>query len=398
MAVGVGTGSHLHVITPGDHFSPATGSALPTVVHGLAGATPAGAPRSVVVVARGTYADRYPSADVVEYTAVAPRRTDRYRDAVSARVGLPRAATRRALAATLADQWRWPPSVVLGHNLPQLVPLVDGRRHAAVLYAHNELLRTYSVREAGRVLDGAGALVCVSDFVADRTADRLPARLRGRVRVVRNAVDTTLFRPADGVPPTEGPLRVVFVGRTVADKGPDVLVDALVRLRRTDVVATLVGTPHFAPGAPLTRYERELRAAAAPLGDSVRWLPFQPRAEVAALMRAADVVVVPSRWAEPFALTVLEGMASGAAVVAARVGGIPEAAGGAGLIVPPDSPGALAEALEGLADDRALLAEVRARGLRHARANDWSTARRRLDRALWDLGLTSAAPAGTSFR
>ena len=394
MASGLRAGSHLHVITPGDHFSPSTGSALPSVVHGLAAATPPGAPRSVVAVARGTYPDRYPSADVVEYDAVPPRPADRYRDAAAARLGLPRTGTRRPLAAALTDQARWPASVVLGHNLPQLVPLVDVDRHAAVLYAHNELLRTYSPREAARVLDRAGAVVCVSGYVAERTADRLPPRLRDRVRVVHNGVDTALFRPGDAERVAGGPLRVVFVGRTVPDKGPDVLVEALLRLRRPDVVATVVGTPHFAPGAPLTRYERDLRAAARPLGDAVRWLPFQPRDEVASLMRAADVVVVPSRWAEPFALTVLEGMASGAAVVAARTGGIPEATGDAGVLVPPGSADALAAALEGLADDSTFLAATRERCLRHARAHDWRAARRTLDAVLGDLGLTSVRPAG----
>lgn len=53
------------------------------------------------------------------------------------------------------------------------------------------------------------------------------------------------------------------------------------------------------------------------------------------VLRTADVVVVPSRWAEPFALTALEGMAAGAAVVASDIGGIPEAVGTAGILVPP---------------------------------------------------------------
>ncbi len=386
---------HAHVITPGDHFSPRTGSAIPTVVHGLATAGLAAGARTHVVVARGTYPDRYDSATVLEYDERPSRRGDRYLDAASSRLGLGRPRARRRYAATVAAQASWEPSVVLAHNAPQLVAEVDAARHTPVLYAHNELLRTYSPREATRVLGRAGAVVCVSGYVAERTADRLPPRLRDRVRVVHNGVDTALFRPGDAARAAGEPLRVVFVGRTVPEKGPDVLVDALLRLRRSDVVTTVVGTPHFAPGAPLTRYERDLRAAARPLGDAVRWLPFQPRNEVASLMRAADVVVVPSRWAEPFALTVLEGMASGAAVVAARTGGIPEAAGDAGVLVPPGSADALAAALEGLADDSTFLAATRERCLRHARAHDWRAARRRLDTVLADLGLTSARPAGT---
>lgn len=389
MAGGVAAGSYLHVITPGDHYSPSTGSAVPTVVHGLSGATPPGAPRPRVAVARGTYTDHYPTADVVDYVPVPPTRLDRYRDAAASRLGLPRRSARRVLAPTLTGQAGWPPSVVLGHNMPQLVPLVDADRHVPVLYAHNELLRSYSTREAGTVLDPAGAVVCVSSFVADRTCDRLPPRLRSRVVVVHNAVDTTLFRPSTSVRSDDGNLRVVFVGRMVPDKGPDVLVTALARLARDDVVATFVGTTNFAPGAPLSPFERHLRSMARPVGDRIRWLPFQPRDTVADILREADVVVVPSRWAEPFALTVLEGMASGAAVVASRVGGVPEAGGDAAILVAPDSPDELGAVLEGLADDRGHLARLRAAGLARARAHDWRSARRRLDELLTDLHLTT---------
>lgn len=378
---GAVTRAHLHVITPGDHFSPGTGSAVPTVVHGLAGATPAGEPRPRVAVARGTYPDRYASADAVEYDQAVPRPWDRYADLLMARAGLPRAGARRVFGATLTDQASWPPSVVLAHNAPQLVPLVDAGRHAPVLYAHNDLLRTYGRREAARVLGPAEAIVCVSDFLASRTADRLPVSLRSRVVVVHNGVDTELFRPA-ATPRDDGRLHVVYVGRMLPDKGPDVLVDALARLGRADVRATLVGTVGFTPDAPLSPYEQALREAAAPLGDRVTWLPFRPRAEVADLLRTADVVVVPSRWPEPFALTVLEGMASGAAVVASEIGGIPEAAGDAGVLVPPADPDALAGALAALADDPALLSRTRAGARRHAEAHDWAAARRTLGEVL----------------
>ena len=75
----------VHVITPGDHFSPSTGSATVTVVNGLSAATPPNRPRPAVVVATGTYADRYDSADVIEYEAKSTRRSDRYVDLLGSR-------------------------------------------------------------------------------------------------------------------------------------------------------------------------------------------------------------------------------------------------------------------------------------------------------------------------
>lgn len=162
---------HVHILTPGDHFSPRTGSAVPTVVHGLAGA--GGAPSSVAVE-RGTYAEHYPSASVVEYAPAPPvRPAERYLDAGMARLGLPRRAARRWWGAALHDQGSWDPSVIMAHNGPQLVPLVDTRRHESVLYAHNEVLRSYGPGEAKRTLGGAARIICVSEFLASRTRPHL---------------------------------------------------------------------------------------------------------------------------------------------------------------------------------------------------------------------------------
>jgi len=372
-----------HVLTPGDHYSPRTGSAVPTVVHGLASVVPTGAVRDTVVLARGTYADRYDSADIVEYVQRAPRPWDRYIDAGLSRLGLPRAASRASYAAALGDQAAWDPSYVLLHNAPQAVPLVDADRHVPVVYAHNELFRTYSEREAGRTLDHAGAVLCVSEFLAERTASQLPPSLRDRVQVVLNGVDTELFRPRDDGR-AGSRFELLFVGRMLPVKGPDVALQAVLTLPSDlDVHLTLVGSRGFDAADRLTPFERSVRRVATELGDRATVLPFLPRDQVAALMREADVVVVPSRWDEPFALTALEGLASGAVVVGARVGGIPEAVGDAGILVPPGDPGALGKAIAELARASSL-DRRRSAARKHALAHGWATSRRQLAEALRD--------------
>ncbi|MEV7973354.1 glycosyltransferase family 4 protein [Cellulomonas sp. NPDC089187] len=370
----------LHVLTPGDHFSPRTGSAIPTVVDGLCGAVDPADGRPLVAVARGTYPDRYPSAVAVEYDLPGTSPVDRYLDAAAGRLGLPRPGARRALRAALTAQDAMADGVVLVHNAPQAVPLV-ARRHTPVLYAHNLLLRSYSRSEAGRVLDRAAAIVCVSAALAEQTADRLPAPLHSRLRVVPNGVDTDRFAPRPD-PTRAERLRVLFVGRMIPDKGADVLVEAVRRLDRADITLTLVGSRNFDAGAAPRGFEQDLRQRAAALGDRVQFRSFTPRTEVATVIRSADVLVVPSRWAEPFALTVLEGMASGVPVVACAVGGIPEAMDGAGVSVPPDDPGALAEVLATLADDEGFRQRIGREGRVRALAGDWHAARHRLDRAV----------------
>ncbi len=360
---------HLHLITPGDHYSPSTGSAIPTVVHGLARAAAAtNRPRPAVLVAAGTRPDRYDSADVVEYAPTTSRLPAPV-DWAFGRVGMPRPRARARLRPAVAvAAAHGPDAVLVAHNEPQAVALAPGQR-ARVLWAHNQLFATYSPREAGRALASADAIVCVSEHLAHATAARLPDWLHERVHVVRGGVDAASF---DGprVPRT-GPLRVLFVGRVIPDKGVHVLVSALRRLGRPDVRLDVVGRPGFDAYAPLTTYEESLRRDAAAVPGGVTFRSFLDRTALPGALRAADVVVVPSVWPEPFGLTVLEGMAAGAAVIASRVGGIPEAAGGGAQLVEPGNVDALAGAIGALADDEAALGAQQARSRARAAEATW---------------------------
>ena len=362
----------VHAITPGDHYSPQTGSAIPTVVDGLARAAQScGERRHAVLVARDTYPDRYDSAEPIEYEQLArPSRLKHYGDLLTGPLLGMRMASRHTLAPVLGAQEGWKPSVILAHNLVELVPLIDAR-HRGVLYAHNDLLRTYSAAEASRTISSAELVVCVSQHLAERTRSRLKPPTRDRVVVVPNGADCNHFRPAK-LRGQWRELRVVFVGRTVAYKGPDVLLQAVRKLGRDDLAVSVIGSAGFDPAASLTKYERGLRALAEQCRSEVRFIPFTPRAELAELLREHDVLVVPSRWPEPWGLTVSEGLASGLVVVASAVGGIPEAIADPDLLVPPEDASALAEVLAYFADDRKALAAASEKSRSHALAHDWS--------------------------
>ncbi len=368
----------LHAITPGDHFSPRTGSAIPTVVDGLtrASAGEAAPFRHVVVLDRSTMRPRYPSALVIEYTGE-PRvsRLERYRDLVSGRLALPRSGIARyygPVAAAIRDHGS---GVVVAHNAPILPWMLRDSAQPTILFIHNELLRTYSRAEATTVLGRADRIVCVSPWLAERTASRLPSRVADRVRVVPNGVDTERFHPADpdGDGAEQGPLRVLFVGRTIELKGPDVLVSAVAMLDRDDIELRIVGSHGFARGFPLTPYELRLRQFASG-NPGITFEPFVDRDALPAVYAGADVLVVPSVRSEASGLTAGEGMASGLAVIASRVGGLPSVIGDAGLVVPPNDPGALAAAIAGLADDRERLRAVKDAARERALTHDWAWA------------------------
>lgn len=132
------------------------------------------------------------------------------------------------------------------------------------------------------------------------------------------------------------------------EKALEVLLEAhaLVRDAEADVHLVLVGD------GP-TRPELERRAAELDIGDSVHFVGV--RSDVDAIILQADVCSMSSDW-EGMPLFALEAMAAGAPMVATRVGGLPEVVEDqvTGLLVPPRSPEALAEALLAVLRDREL--------------------------------------------
>ena len=113
---------------------------------------------------------------------------------------------------------------------------------------------------------------------------------------------------------------------------------------------------------------RELIAAAerAP----VSMAGYRDHPEVLDMMAKAAIVVVPSRWPEPFGLVALEAMASGAALVCSPRGGLPEVAGEAAIYADPDKIEDIAAALRSLGRDEARRNQLAAAGRVRARQFD----------------------------
>lgn len=140
--------------------------------------------------------------------------------------------------------------------------------------------------------------------------------------VIHWGVDTGRFSPP--VTRTGLPIRLLYVGQVVPHKGVHTAVEAMRLLREAHgadgVTLDIVG------GTTTGEYEQELRARAEreALGGVVRFCGSVSRDALPAVYRAHDVLLFPSAWDEPFSITLLEGMASGLAVVATATGGTPE--------------------------------------------------------------------------
>jgi alpha-maltose-1-phosphate synthase len=144
---------------------------------------------------------------------------------------------------------------------------------------------------------------------------------------------------------------VVFVGRITRQKGVPVLLRAAAQLDPEVQLVLCAGQPDTPELAQeVTDLVNSLRATR----SGVIWIEgMLDRREVIQLLSHATAFVCPSLY-EPLGIVNLEAMACGTAVVASNVGGIPEvvADGETGLLVQPDEPQALADALNTLARDQ----------------------------------------------
>lgn len=168
-------------------------------------------------------------------------------------------------------------------------------------------------------------------------------------------------------PPHAGKLRVLFVGGLGQRKGLSYLLQA-VALVKDGVELTLIG--------------RKLSETCGPLNEATkqhRWIPSLPHAEVLQEMSRHDVLVFPSLF-EGFGLVILEAMSQGLPVITTANGAGLDiiTPGEDGFSVPIRSAAAIAEKLDLLAGNPALLGRMKTAALETARRSSWENYKRRL--------------------
>ena len=188
---------------------------------------------------------------------------------------------------------------------------------------------------------------------------------------IPNGIEPFWFEPGEDaamVQPPEldralGEARFIYVGRLSPEKDVPTLLRAfalaLAEMPRARL--TIVGD------GP-ARAELERTAVQLGCANPISWMGSMPREDVRAALQAADVFVLPSRF-ESMSYTLLEAMACGVACIATQVGGNADLIrhGETGILVPPNDPQALAEAmarLSGSREERARLAHAASRAAR----------------------------------
>ncbi|MFD3313145.1 glycogen synthase [Streptomyces sp. NPDC058694] len=241
------------------------------------------------------------------------------------------------------------PHVMTAHSLEPLRPW------KAEQLGGGYALSSWAERSA---IEAADAVIAVSTAMREDILGCYPSLDPAKVRVVHNGIDTSLYRPDHGTDVIDrigldpGRPYVLFVGRITRQKGVPHLLRAVRDIDPAAQVVLCAG----APDTPEIDQEfRDLFQELSSVREGVHWIPqMLPRADVIQLLTHAAVFVCPSVY-EPLGIVNLEAMACGTAVVASRVGGIPEvvADGETGLLVSveDDFETRLARALDSLLAD-----------------------------------------------
>ncbi len=230
---------------------------------------------------------------------------------------------------------------------------VERDRTAPLGVRYHSIPATLRELRANHALD---AVIVGSRFMRDELCDNGFAAPRVHVLAPIVRWDARAGTPAPDEP------RIVYIGQLIRGKGVDLLLRALA-LVRAPWQAEIVGDGNAR--AALERLCRQLGLCA-----RVQFRGWVDNAALGAVYTRAKVVVVPSRWPEPFGMVGLEAMRHARPVVAFAVGGIPDwcVDGVTGILAPEQDLAAFARGLEQVLHDTPRARQMGAAALAHVTA------------------------------
>ena len=215
------------------------------------------------------------------------------------------------------------------------------------------------------------ALIAVSGAARDFAYRMFP----GDYQIIPNGVDLARFAQKNGraTPPqgitTRPEVTILFVGRLDKRKGFETLLKAFIKLKVDHPqlrlkVAGPFGAQEVARYRPLIPFH---------LATDITFVGYVSPEGMSTLYHSADIFCAPSLGFESFGVVLLEAMAAGLPIIATDIAGYRSVltAGQEGLLVPPDRPDLLAEALVSLIDQPCLRQAMGERGRQKAGQYSW---------------------------
>ena len=245
----------------------------------------------------------------------------------------------------------------ISRSLLNFILLQRGQRYPAVLTLHDP--HVFAIKSIlAPLMENVDRLVAISEYVRKETASAFPSAEAKLGKIVNALPDTSL--PPSPVPDHQ---KILGFGRLVGDKGFDVLIKAFARI-----------APEF-PGVTLTlagdgveRPALEKLAGNSGCGERIYFMGWVLPDKMPEVILAHQMVVVPSRWQEPFGLVALQALQEGRPVIASTAGGLPEIVsdGETGRLFENENDLELAACLRQLLSDPALAARMGEKGRERA--------------------------------
>jgi D-inositol-3-phosphate glycosyltransferase len=280
-----------------------------------------------------------------------------------------------AAAAPLARAWDVP-HVTMFHTVERLKRQQQGQPLEPATAAPPDRATTIRIESEGHIAVSADCVIVSTEHEGEQLR-RLYGLSPSHTRVIPCGVDLRAFTPGDAGDRVEARRALgmdddtptlLFVGRLDPIKGIDLLLESVALLRTPARLLVVGGDPAGDPEVERLRARTEALGVA----DRVRFPGAVPQRDLPRYYRAADALVVASRY-ESFGLVAVEALACGLPVIASAAGGLPTIVcdGENGLLAPWRYAEAFAERIEALLGDPALMARLRCAARPSVERFDW---------------------------
>lgn len=219
------------------------------------------------------------------------------------------------------------------HNRPYLFNNVINKKikDPITLHFHNDprtMKGSKSSKERIFIATNAAAVYFVSEYIKNCFLDGINQNFQN-LFVLPNGIQRRLLKQPKKIK------QILFVGRLVPEKGCHLFVEAIKDIVNDfpDWKFKIIGTPKAGENNFNLSYAKKLINDFKLLGKNVEYLGFIANEKVNKILEKTSILVVPSIWQEPFALTALEGISNGAVVIASKVGGMSEMLKNSGFLI-----------------------------------------------------------------
>lgn len=225
--------------------------------------------------------------------------------------------------------------VVVENRFSYLSDIRKNTKAKVCLHMHNSHLQPYT-KEKERALNNCDMIITVSEFVKREIVNNYP-RTRAKKVVWYNGIDVNDFSksvPARKIQTIREKYKIksndvviAYAGRIIEEKGVFELIKAFQYVRKSinrECKLMLIGASWYSGATKKAEYQKKVFDEAKKIGSDIIFTGYIDNSILPEYLAAADILVYPSLWQEPFGLTIVEGMCTGKPVISLANGGIPE--------------------------------------------------------------------------